>query len=352
MRKACKALKGLKPIIAMIIVQLGFVGLNLFIKLASNNGMSMRILVAYRSIFGVAITVPLALFLERGSLAQNLYSESVALTTATFVSAMFNLVPAVTFILAVSIGLERLRLGTIAGKAKMVGTLTCIGGAILLNFYKGKEIKLWSTDINLIKQGQHLHSNNRVSGALMSIGSCISYALWLIVQAKMNETYPSPYSSTALLNGMAAIQCFIFALCMDRDWKEWKLGWNIRLVSAAYVGIIGSVVVVVLTTWCVQIKGPLYVSVFTPTATILVATLDSLILDEQLTLGSVLGAMLIICGLYSVLWGKAKEMKRISESMPSDDTPAVEIITSSMDDKEDEDKGNSTVNTVKESSIA
>ncbi|GMH29192.1 hypothetical protein Nepgr_031035 [Nepenthes gracilis] len=302
--------------------------------------------------FGVAIAVPLALFLERktrakltrkvlglaficgllgGSLTQNLYLESVALTTATFVSAMFNLVPAVTFILAVSTGLERPRLGTIAGKVKVLGTLTCIGGAMLLNFYKGKEIKLWSTGINLIKQGQYLHSNNRVGGALTSIGSCISCALWYIVQAKMNETYPSPYSSTALLNVMAAIQSFIFALCMDRDWKEWKLGWNIRLLSAAYAGIISSVVMVVLITWCVQVKGPLYVSIFTPIATILVAILGSLILDEQLTLGSVLGAMLIISGLYAVLWGKAKEMKRMSESMPSDDTPAVEIITSSMD---------------------
>ncbi|GMH29190.1 hypothetical protein Nepgr_031033 [Nepenthes gracilis] len=264
---------------------------------------------------------------------------------------MFNLVPAVTFILAIFIRLERLRLRTITGKAKVLGTLTCIGGAMLLNFYKGKEIKLWSTNINLIKQGQHLHSNNRIGGALTSIGSCISYALWLIVQAKMNETYPSPYSSTALLNVMATIQSFIFALCMDRDWKQWKLGWNIRLLSAAYAGIISSGVVVVLTTWCVQIKGPLYASVFTPIATILVAILSSLILNEQLTLGSVLGAMLIICGLYAVLWGKAKEMKRVSESMTSGDTPAVEIITSSIDDKEDEDKGNSTGNTVKESSI-
>ncbi|GMH29194.1 hypothetical protein Nepgr_031037 [Nepenthes gracilis] len=65
-------------------------------------------------------------------------------------------------------------------------------------------------------------------------------------------------------------------------------------------------------------------------------------IQGQGCVAGVLGAMLIISGLYAVLWGKAKEMKRMSESMPSDDTPAVEIITSSMDDKEDEDKGKST----------
>lgn len=40
----------------------------------------------------------------RGSLAQNLYAESLVLTSATFTAAMTNLVPAITFILALSLG--------------------------------------------------------------------------------------------------------------------------------------------------------------------------------------------------------------------------------------------------------
>ena len=40
----------------------------------------------------------------RGSLSQNLYIESLALTSATFVSAMANLIPAITFIMAIAIG--------------------------------------------------------------------------------------------------------------------------------------------------------------------------------------------------------------------------------------------------------
>ena len=41
---------------------------------------------------------------NRGSLFQNLYFESLALISATFASAVYNLIPAVTFILAVSCG--------------------------------------------------------------------------------------------------------------------------------------------------------------------------------------------------------------------------------------------------------
>ncbi len=40
----------------------------------------------------------------RGTLAQNLYFESFALTSATFAVAMSNLNPAITFILAISVG--------------------------------------------------------------------------------------------------------------------------------------------------------------------------------------------------------------------------------------------------------
>lgn len=32
---------------------------------------------------------------------------------------------------------------------------------------------------------------------------------------------------------------------------------------------------------------------------------------------SILGAVLIVCGLYAVLWGKGKEMKKITQLAPS-----------------------------------
>lgn len=40
-------------------------------------------------------------FLCRGALGQNLFLKCLTLTSATFVSAMINLVPAITFVLAI-----------------------------------------------------------------------------------------------------------------------------------------------------------------------------------------------------------------------------------------------------------
>lgn len=59
------AIKGLKPVAVMILVQVVLAGLNIVYKLALNDGMDAKILVAYRYVFAAAVLCPLALFLER-----------------------------------------------------------------------------------------------------------------------------------------------------------------------------------------------------------------------------------------------------------------------------------------------
>ncbi|CAJ2649108.1 WAT1-related protein At1g25270-like [Trifolium pratense] len=337
MRDMRKVVHGLKPALMMLMVQIAFASVNVLYKLAINNGMSVRVLTAYRLIFAAATTIPLALIFERknrpkltwrvvfmsffcglfgGSLFQNLYFESLALISATFASAVYNLIPAVTFILAVSFGFERLNIQTAAGKAKVLGTITGIGGAMLLTFLKGVEINIWTFHINLLHKGKNGtlndDSGSKLLGIFFGLGSCFCFALWLIIQAKMSKEYQGHYSSTALMSLMGAIQATIFALCVEKDWSQWRLGWSIRLLTSAYSGIVASGIMVIVIAWCVGMRGPLYASVFNPLMLVLVAIAGSLMLDENLYLGSVIGAVLIMAGLYMVLWGKSKEMIRLT----------------------------------------
>ncbi|PKI52980.1 hypothetical protein CRG98_026560 [Punica granatum] len=215
---------------------------------------------------------------------------------------------------------------------------------MLLTFYKGVEVEIWSTNVNLlhkqnatISSPNHTESSRLLLGSLLAVCSCLSYALWLILQAKMGEAYPCHCSSTALMSFMASIQAVAFGLCMERDWNQWKLGWNIRLLTVAFAGIIGTGLGVTLIAWCGRKRGALFTAVFNPLMLVLVAIAGSLVLDEKLHLGSILGAGLIVCGLYVVLWGKGKEMKMMNRSMPSKTSrgsePAISVvITSSMDD--------------------
>ncbi|KAG1369800.1 hypothetical protein COCNU_15G001660 [Cocos nucifera] len=126
-----------KPAALMVLVQVVSGVLNILYKLALNDGMDFRVLVAYRYIFAVAFIGPFAFFLERGTLAQNLYLASLKLTSATFANALSNLMPASTFILAVAFRLEILGIRTASGQAKVLGTLVGLGGATLLTLYKG-----------------------------------------------------------------------------------------------------------------------------------------------------------------------------------------------------------------------
>ncbi|KAJ1434968.1 EamA domain [Sesbania bispinosa] len=346
MKYRCDVVQGLKPALLMVMVQIAFAGVNVLYKLAVNDGMSLRIVVAYRFLFATAFIAPLALILERGSLAQNFYLEALALTSATFASAMANLIPAITFIMAVSFGLEKLNLRSVAGKAKIVGTLTGIGGAMILTFLKGKEINIRS-HLNLLHH-PNVHvivGGKTVLGALCALASGISYACWLIIQAKMSERYPSHYSSTALMSFWGSVLSIVFALCIERDWSQWRLGWNIRLLTVAYSGIVVSGMMVTVISWCVHMRGPLFVSVFSPLMLVMVALAGCTMLNEKLHLGSIIGAVLIVCGLYVVLWGKSKEVKKMNKLVPSQsphESHTVEIVVRSAEDDKSNHNNNNT----------
>lgn len=360
MKGICNVLHGLKPVLLMVLVQIAYTAVNVLYKLAINDGMSVKVATAYRLAFGSAFTVPLALISERkkrpkmtkrvlfmaflcglfgGSLFQNLFYESLALTSATFASALYNLIPAITFVLAISCGLERLNLRAAAGRAKVLGTIIGIGGAMMLTFFKGAELNIWPFHINLLHPHQHLNghvaplnadSGNKLLGALCAVASCFSFALWLTIQGKMSKEYPCHYSSTALMSTAGAIQATAFGFCFERDLNQWKLGWNIRLLAVAYSGIVASGIVVIITAWCIQMRGPLFASVFNPLMLVLVAIAGSMMLNEDLYVGTVIGAVLIVCGLYMVLWGKSKEMKNITQLVPSEtirgEAEAIEVV--------------------------
>lgn len=58
---------------------------------------------------------------------------------------------------------------------------------MILTFYRGVEIDIWSTNINLIHSNGHaasLHADpgKRFLGALFALGSCFGYAIWLVIQ--------------------------------------------------------------------------------------------------------------------------------------------------------------------------
>lgn len=328
------------PTLVMVAIQVGFAGLNVLSKLAMDNGMSPYVMIAYRQVVASLFLLPVAYFIERNirmkitwhvlfqiflcsvfgaTINQLTYFIALKYTTPTIACALNNTLPAITFIMAVPFGMETVGIRTLAGQAKLLGTALCIGGSMLMTFYKGSLIHIlpshihwrYAEDLTLASGHQHGGGGggNEIIGTVMVIVSCVAYAVWFIVQAKMSKSFSAPYTSSAIMCSMAMVECLIVAAATDRERSAWALGWDIRLCAVIYNGLIGSGFAVSLMSWCIEKRGPLFVSMFNPLLLIIVAVVGWAVLDEKLYLGTAAGSVLIVVGLYMVLWGKGREME-------------------------------------------
>ncbi|GMP69217.1 hypothetical protein CsSME_00028558 [Camellia sinensis var. sinensis] len=292
----------LLPLLAMVIVQVGYAGMNILSKLAMDSGMNPFIHVAYRQVFATIVIAPFAYFLERITMNQVLYLVGLHNSTPTIACALTNLLPAVTFILAVPFGLESVGIKRKAGQAKILGTVVCVGGAMLLSLYHGRTVIgrssiHWKYAENIRKETSTNHPNNFILGPFLIIASTVSWAIWFIIQARMSEKYAAPYTTSTLICLMASIQCGIIGFCANHNISAWSLTPGIRAFSSIYGGIVCTAGAFCLMSW-----------LFNPLLLVIVAILSWGLLEEKLYVGTVVGSGLIVMALYAVLWGKNKEM--------------------------------------------
>ncbi|KAL0426349.1 UNVERIFIED_CONTAM: WAT1-related protein [Sesamum latifolium] len=232
-------------------------------------------------------------------------------TTATFTAAMANVLPAITFLMACFFRLEKVTLKSTHSQAKIVGTLATVAGAMIMTLVRGPNLPLpWTKEGS--KHGNHqgeVDLHHSIKGAVMIIIGCFSWACFMILQVITLETYPAELSLTAWICLMGTVEGAIVALIMERgNATAWSLKWDIRFFAAAY-RIFCSGIAYYVQGVVMRERGPVFVTAFSPLSMILVAILSSFILAEKLYLGRVIGATVIILGLYFVVWGKRKDYK-------------------------------------------
>lgn len=82
------------------------------------------------------------------TLNQVLYFVGLKSTTPTVACALSNTLPALTFAMAAAFRMESVRLSAAAGQAKVFGTVVCVGGSMIMPFYKGPLLRLWASPIH------------------------------------------------------------------------------------------------------------------------------------------------------------------------------------------------------------
>eukprot|EP00253_Pinus_taeda_P010098 PITA_10098 len=328
-----KLIENSKPYVAMISLQFGYAGMNIITKVSLNRGMNHFVLVVYRHAAATVVLAPFAFFIERkvrpkltfpifwqifvlGLLGpvidQNFYYMGLKLTSPTYASALSNLLPAMTFVMALIFRMERVNIKNIRSQAKIVGTIVCVGGAMLMTLYKGPIVPmLWSphhqSPDTSSTTASAIDNKEWIIGSLLIVAATLAWSALFILQAAVLKKYSAKLSLSTLICFMGTIQATVLSLAIVRDSSQWALGWDINLLTAVYSGVVASAIAYYVQGLCMHVKGPVFATSFSPLSMIIVAIMGSIILSEKIFLGSVVGGVVIAIGLYAVLWGKVKD---------------------------------------------
>nr|GMD59021.1 WAT1-related protein At2g39510-like [Ipomoea batatas] len=213
--RVVKWLNKAKPYLGVAFLQLSNVGSAIISKVALNQGMNPFTFTVYR----------------------NVIAAGMRFATATFAVTMLNLVPAITFLLAWIFRLENVKIKRLHTQAKIVGTTSTIGGAMIMTLVKGPTMVLpWTK-----------HSKN-----------IVSYSSQHVVNQHTD------YIKAALL--LTACCC-----CISCS----RIGQGLlRSGTEYYISVI-----------VMKMRGPVFVTAFNPLCMVIVAIVGSFLLSEKLYLG-------------------------------------------------------------------
>ncbi|CAL5414508.1 unnamed protein product [Camellia sinensis] len=195
-----------------------------------------------------------------------------------------------------------------SGVAKVLGTMLCVGGAVVYSFVKAPPVYPQGT------QDQNSQSYTGcgtkaqcLKGSLFALSAQANWSLWLIMQGHLTKIYPNKLRLTTIQCFFSCRQSAIWAVAVERNISAWKLGWDLNLLVVAYCGVIFVAPTFWLRIWVIEKRGLVFSAAFNPLAFIVIAIFSAFLWKETPHWGSVCGALLLVGGLYGVLWGMHKE---------------------------------------------
>jgi drug/metabolite transporter (DMT)-like permease len=318
-----------KPHFLMVLAQLVSTFMYFITEASFNHGMNPFVYITYRHIVGGIVMLPFAYFIERKTrpkltvalfveifilsllgvgLTQNMYFASMKYTSPTFIASLVNSVAALTFVIAVLLRLEVLDLRNPRGMAKLLGTLISLVGVTTMTLYKGPIMKNLGPALIHI-QGKPVMHEQWLKGCVLTVASCITWSMKYIMQAYTLKRYPAQLSLTTWMSFLGAAQSAVFTVIIEHNRAAWTIGFNIDLWSIIYGGVFISGVVIFIQLWCTEAKGPVFVTTFNPLTAILVTVLAYFVFGGKLYCGSIIGATVVIAGMYLLLWGKEGDQR-------------------------------------------
>ncbi|XP_076909783.1 WAT1-related protein At4g30420-like isoform X1 [Bidens hawaiensis] len=298
-----------KPIIVMIVMQFTYGAVSITTRASLLEGMNPRVFVFYRQAFATLVMAPVAYFSSRSkttrcsigwksfwliflasligiTISQMVFLEGLYLASSSVGSAIFNLVPAITFVAASIIGYEHVNIRSLRTIAKIFGTVVCVTSAAAIALIKGP--KLLNTHLpssNSLLLNSSEFDNIWLLGCLCLFASSCCWSFWLIIQVPVTKSFPDHLSLSAWMCFMATVQSGAFLLITDPHLDAWKITSYFQFGSVLYAAIVGSGISIILQSWIIQKCGPVFSAMFNPLNTVVVTIFASIFLKEQIYVG-------------------------------------------------------------------
>ncbi|KAI6682502.1 hypothetical protein NL676_036383 [Syzygium grande] len=176
--------------------------------------------------------------------------------------------------------MEKLNGRSLGSIAKTLGTVVCVGGAIVLTLLRGPK---------LLNAESHLRAR-----------SIFAYE--------------------------------VITLFLEQDPEAWKIHSKLGIAAVLYAGIVGSGISYFIQLRCVSQRAPLFSSTFTPLSTVIVIIFGAIFLHEEIYIRGLAGAIGLVAGLCLVLWSTVKDIEINEETRPKLQIDCAHTVKSSGDE--------------------
>ncbi|XAR65035.1 hypothetical protein NMG60_11008985 [Bertholletia excelsa] len=337
-----EVLEDVMPCMVVVVMEACAIGLTILASTVMAKGMSPFVFVVYTNALASVLLLPSSFFPHLRKhpfvslpiltrifflgmtgivIAQNLASVGLSYSSPILACGMGNLIPSFSFLLPVILRVTKFDWRRSSDRAKLMGTLISILGAVSITLYRGPVIRKHSYSSSshlLIQSVQRLFifsstHENWLLGAILLAAASFAFSAWNIIQIGTLKHCPEPMEIASAYTLAGTVQTAILSVITERNPSAWRLKLDMEILAIVLTAVFGSVIRSRLQLWCVKVKGPLYVSLFKPLGIPISTLCGCVFFAESFHYGSIMGAAMVGTGYYTMMWGHTLEDEEPNE---------------------------------------